>query len=212
METGRILVAVSADKAEEVFETKTRRPGIERPRIAALAARHVVMLAEHRRIVAVETEHLRDGGGFGQDASTIAREMRGQVRKVADASVVMVPPGQQRGATGGTNTSGVKAVVPLPLRCQLLHVGRWHRAAERARHRKADIIRHEQQDIGCALRRAHRWLRGCFGIEHIFRNGPVERCCRDRQNAAVLRKCMSRRKQGQGGACKLEAGLHHRFP
>ncbi len=79
IEVGRELVGIAAHEAEPVFEAEAGRPAVERPGLAAFVARHIVMLAEHRGVVAIEPQYLRQCRSFGQDLAAIAGEVRRQI-------------------------------------------------------------------------------------------------------------------------------------
>jgi len=73
---------------------------------------------------------------------------------VAHGHRVVIAAGEQRGARGRAQGGGVEAGVAQAAVGQPIGSGGMHRSAKRTGGTKADIVEHDQQDIGCAVRRA----------------------------------------------------------
>ncbi len=176
------LVGLAADEAVEVLEAAAARgPGVERPGRARLPHRHLVALAELRRVVAVELERLgQRRHGVGQHRA-VARRAGGDLGDAAHAGGVVVAAGQQRLPRRRAERRGVEAVELQAARRQLLRGRRLAGAAEGAGGAESRVIDQDNQHIGRTLGRpqlldgrklAVRVLRvvgdelGAFGVRH----------------------------------------------
>ena len=149
------LVRVAADEAVEVVEAHAGRPLGERPDLAGLIARRVVVLAEPARRVAVVAQDTADGRVVRADDAVVAGEAGGLLGNHAEADRVMVASGDERGARRRAERGGEHPVVAQPVGRDAVHGRCRDDAAERARHGKAGVVRHDQQHVGRAFRRHH---------------------------------------------------------
>ena len=92
------LAGVAADEAVEILEAHADGPLVERPDLAGLKGRRVVVLAEPRGGVAVVQEDAADGGLVFRDDAVVAGKTGGLFGDHAEAGRVMVAAGDQRGA------------------------------------------------------------------------------------------------------------------
>ena len=91
------LVRLAADEAVEVLEPAARvRPVVERSDRVRLPHRHLVALAELRRVVAVELEDLGDRSARVRPQRVVARRRRGDLGDAAHPDRVVVAARQQR--------------------------------------------------------------------------------------------------------------------
>ena len=147
------LVGVAADEAVEVVEAHAGRPLVERPGLARLELRRVVVLAEPGRPVAVVLEDLADRRLVpGHDAvvAGIAGRLLGDD---AEAHRVMVAPGDQRRARRRAQRGRVEVGVAQAVGGDPVEVRRRDHAAEGAGDAEAGVVGHDQQHVGRALGR-----------------------------------------------------------
>jgi hypothetical protein len=135
------LVAVAAEEAVEILETKTVGPQIERTRLARHPVRHVVHLSEPRRIVAVLLEDLADGARALGDDRVIARIARRKFGDDSGGDRMMVAAGNQRGARWRAERGGVIHVVAKTGVSEALEVGSLDWSAEGAAGVEANVVR-----------------------------------------------------------------------
>ena len=149
------LVGLAADEAVEILEAASARgPCIERPGRARLPNRHLVALAELRRIIAVELQRLgQRRHGVGQHRA-VARRAGGGLGDATHAAGMVVAAGQQRLPRRRAERGGVEAVVLQAARRQLLRGRRLAGAAEGAGRTESGVIDQDDQDIGRPLGRA----------------------------------------------------------
>ena len=65
----------------------------------------------------------------------------------------MVAAGDERGTGGRAERGGVKVQIAQPVVRNVVQCRRWNHAAESARRGEADVVGHDQQDVGRALGR-----------------------------------------------------------
>ena len=150
------LVRVAADEAIEVVEAHAGRPLGERPDLAGLVGRRVVVLAEPARRVAVVAQNAADRRVVRADDAVVAGEAGGLLGDHAEADRVMVAAGDDRGARRRAQRGGENPVVAQPGVRDAVHGRCRDDAAERARHAKSGVVGHDQQDVGRAFGRHHR--------------------------------------------------------
>ena len=146
------LVGVAADEAVEVLEAHAGRPVVERPDLAGLEGRHVVVLAEPGGVVAVVDQHPPDRGLVLADDAVVAGIAGGLLGDDAEADRVVIAPGDQRGAGRRTERRGEHPVVAEAFAGNAIHGRRRDHAAERARHAEPGVVGDDQQHVGRALR------------------------------------------------------------
>ena len=147
------LAGVAADEAVEVIEAHADRPAVERPGLARLERRHVVVLAEPRGGVAVVLEDAADGRAVFADDAVVAGKARGYFGDHAETRRVVVAAGDQRRARRRAERGGMELRVAQPRLRDAIQGRRRDDAAERARRAEADVVGHDQQHVGRALGR-----------------------------------------------------------
>ncbi len=114
-----------------------------------------MVLAEPRCVVALQTQYLADGDRVALDHAVIAGEAGRLVDNHAGRDRVMIAAGQERRPRRRAKRRGMELRVAQP------HVGnpvqgrRRDHATEGGWRREADIVGHDQKDVGCAFRRNH---------------------------------------------------------
>ena len=147
------LVRVAADETVEVLETHADRPLVERADLAGRERRHVVILAEPRRRVAVVEQHSTDGRLVLRDDAVVAGVAGRLFGDHAEAGGVVVASGDQRGARRRAQRGGEHAVVAQTGRGECVHRRGRNHAAERARHAETGVVGDDQQHVRRAFRR-----------------------------------------------------------
>jgi len=143
-----------------------------------------VVLAEHRRAVAVELQDAGDRGGGLRKGGVIARKSARRVAKLAHADLMRVPSGQKRGARGRADRRRMKAVEDQAVTGEPVEVGRRHRAAEGARRAETHVVGHDEKHIGRARRRLQPRRPVRAGLRRHFGDFTAERLVGQRQHAA----------------------------
>ena len=195
------LAGVAADEPVEILEAHPDRPLMERPGLARLIERRVVILAEPRGRVPVFLKNLTNRSAISLDDRVVTRESRRRFAYHAKSGHVMVASGDQRRARRRAERSGMKLCVAQPVLCDAIQCRRRDNAAKRARCAKSAIVRHDEQYIGRALRwhdarRPPRFrLRG-FLLDHAT-EGRIGR-----------RKLFAVNGGGRAGRARLASGLH----
>ena len=90
------LAGVAADEAVKIFEAHSIRPLLERPGLARLIGRRVVVLAEPRGRVPVRFQDCADGALVDRDDRVVTREPRRYFADHTGADRVMVAARDQR--------------------------------------------------------------------------------------------------------------------
>ena len=147
------LTRVAADKAVEILEAHAVRPLIERPGLARLERRRVVVLAEPRCRVAVRPQGGADGALVDRDDRIIARKPRRYFAHHPVSHRVMIPAGDESSARRRAECSRVKIGEAQPLRGDAIEGRSGDHAAKSGRRGEAYIVRHDEQHVGGALRR-----------------------------------------------------------
>jgi len=176
-----ILMRLAADEAVEVVEPHAGRPAVVRAGDAALPVGRVVVLAEPAGPVAIVLEHRADGRGAARDHVVVARKAGRPFGEKARAHIMVVAPGDQRGAGGAADGGRMKAVIAKAARRELVELRRRHRPAEGADLAEADIVQQDDDNVRRARRgRGHgrpcrgRVLVGCADLPGECRIGQRE--------------------------------------
>ena len=190
------LAHAGAEEAVEVLGAHASGPAVERPGGGDFVHGGEVGLANPGGAVAVLPQDLEHGGGAARDAGVVSREPDRGLRDGAHADGMAVAPGEQRGTRRGTHGRGVKVGEAQPLLRQPVERRRIRRPAERAHVAVADVIAHDEQHVGRALRRPQRL--GPIGLRvfegHLDR--APERRVGGRQHGPV--ECVGRWVCGHG--------------
>ena len=209
-EVGLPLAGIAADKAIEVIETHTRRPLIERPSLACLEERRVVVLAEPGRRISIVPEDRTDGRLLDRDNGIIAGIARSDFADHAEADGVMIAAGDECRARRRAQRGRVEIRVAQAALGDAVHGGRRYDAAECARSAETLVIGHDQQNVGSALRRydARRppgrrlggllldhAAKGRIGRRKLLAADRRRRFGRARYAVHLLRRCTLRRKK-----------------
>src|SRR5262249_7234417 len=108
------LVGVAADEAVEIVESEAGGPAVERPGLAGLPVRDVVVLAEPRGAVAVLLEDLGSGRRVPAHDGVVPGEPGARLHDARGVDRVVVAAGEDRRPGGGTQGGGVELVVAQP--------------------------------------------------------------------------------------------------
>ena len=165
-----------------------------------MEARRVVVLAEPRRGVAVLAQDAADRGVLRTDIRVVARVAGRQLRDHAEADLVVVAAGDQRGARGRAERGGVELGVAQPGVRDAVQRRRRDDAAERAADAVALVVGHDQQHVGRALRRHDARRPPGLGVLGAFLDHAAERRRGGRQVAAV---------DGDGGTRAARHAVDH---
>ena len=113
----------------------------------------VVVLAIPGRVVAVLPEHFRERPAALGHQGVVARKAGGALHDEAGRAGMMVAPGEQPRPSGRAERAGVELRVAQAVLRQPVKGGRRDRPAERTRGAEANVVGHDQQDVGRALGR-----------------------------------------------------------
>lgn len=146
---------------------RSSRPVMERASLARFPLWHVVVFAVPRRRVAVLPQDFADRNGVSRDDAVVTGKAGRLIHDNAGPHGMMIAASQQRGSCWRAECRGVEPGVaqagfsdPVHCRCR-------YDASKRVRSAKADVIRHDEQNIRCILRRYRdRWSAG-FGLRRI---------------------------------------------
>src|SRR6516225_2975471 len=196
------LVAVAAEESVEILKAEAVWPKIKRACLARHPVRHIVHLAEPRRVKSVFPEHSADGAGTRRNERVIARKAGCKLGDNATGGRMVVASRNQRGPGGRAQRGRVVHVVAKPAVRHPLEVGSLDRASEGAGRSKTHVVRQDQQNIG----RSCRSFDALWKIGRRFLYGAsdfaLKRRLRWRQNAGGL----GRRSAWQRGSCGCRCG------
>ena len=144
----RPLVGLAAEEAIKLVEAGAGRPTVGRSGRAHLPGRGFVRLAECRRAVAVEPQHLCNGCYAVGALPGLPGEARGGLCDRTHIVHVMVAAGKQRGPGRRTKCRGVKLVVAQPIVGEGFHSRHMDRPAKGARLTKTHVVDQHDQHIG----------------------------------------------------------------
>ncbi len=147
------LARVAADEPVEVLEAQADRPAIEWTGLAGLEGRRVVVLAEPGSGVAVVPEDAADGRRIPLDDAVVAGVAGRQLGDDAEARRMVVAAGDERGPRRRAERGGVELGVAQPGVRDAVQRRRGDDSAEGARRAEADVVGHDEKDVGRALRR-----------------------------------------------------------
>ena len=168
------LAGVAADEAVEILEAHANRPLVERPGLGRLIGGRVVVLAEPRGRVAVLLQNGANGAVRFQNDRVVARIPRGNFPHDPKAGDVVIATRDQGRPRRRAQRGGVEIRVAQPgVRDAIQRRGR-DDAAERARRAEADIVRHDEQHVGRALRRHDARRPPGFRLRGLLLDHPAE--------------------------------------
>ena len=193
------LAGIAADEAIEILEAHAGRPLVERPGLARLVGRRVVVLAEPGRAVAVLQQDAADGCAVLADDAVVAGEAGRCLRDHAEADRVVVAPGDQRRACRRAQRGRMEIGVAQPVRGDAVQRRRRNDAAEGGRRGEADVVGHDEQDVGRALGRHDPRRPGWLRLGGVEVDLALKFLRRRRQVAAVDRSCRVGRTGHAGG-------------
>ena len=147
VDRGRPLVGLPADEAVEVLEARSGRPLRERAHRAGLPHRHLVALAELRRRVPVELQHLGQRGGRVRPDRVVARSRRGDLGDPAHPHGMVIATGQQRLPRRRTQRGRVEPVVAQTVVGQTLRRRAVDRPPERAGGGEPGVVDEHDQHV-----------------------------------------------------------------
>ncbi len=193
------LAGVAADEAVEVLEAHAVRPLLEGSGRGRLIEGRVVILAEPRGRVPVVPQDGADGAVLLPDDRVVARESRRDLAHHAEAGDMVIAPGDQRRARRRAERRGVEVRVTQPGLRDAIHRRGRNDAAEGARRAEPAVVGHDQQHVGCALRRHDARRPPLFRLRGLFLDHPAELRIGRRQLLAV---------EGRGGARRTQHPGH----
>ncbi len=144
-----------------MLEPHAGRPLAERPGLARLEGRRVMVLAEPRGAIAVIEQDAPDGGDSLADDAVVAGESGRLLRDDAEAGRMVIAAGDQRGAGRRAERCRVEIGVAQAVGGDAIERrGRDH-AAEGRGGAEADVVGHDEQDVRRTFGRhdAHRPIR-----------------------------------------------------
>src|SRR5262245_28198096 len=97
---GVVLVGFATNEAVEIVEAQSCGPTVEWTGDAALPIGRVVVLAEPRGRIAIVFQDRADGCGTARDHIVVAWETGRPLGQEARTAIVVIAPGDQRGARG----------------------------------------------------------------------------------------------------------------
>ena len=157
-----------------------------------------MILAKPRGGIAVVEQHPADGRlVLGNDA-VVAGEPRRLLRDHAKPDRMMVPAGDQRGASRGAERRRMDVVVTQSVPGNAIHRGRRDNATKGAWHAKTRVVGDDQQHVGRAGRRRDARRPPRFRLEGVILYLAPEFRVRRRQLLAADRGGGAGRTQGAG--------------
>ena len=168
------LVGIATDEAVEIIEAHAVRPLSERPGLAGLVRRCVVILAEPRRRVTVVAQDATDGGIVHANDAVVAGETGGLFGDHAEADRVVIAPGERRGTRRRAQRSRENAVVAQAFIGDAVHGRCRDDAAEGARNAETRVVGHDKQDVGRVLGRHDARRPPLRGINRVILDHPAE--------------------------------------
>ena len=208
------LAGIAADKTVEIIEAHSVWPLIERPGLARLVRRRVVVFTEPRCCVPVLFQDCADGALVNRDYRVVAREPRRYFAHHAEAHRVMVTSRDDRRARRRAERRRMEIRVAQPRRGETIHCWCGDHPTKRPRRTEAAIIGHDQQNIRRPLRRDDAGrppgcrLR-CPLLDHAaeFRLGGRELVSADCRRAAGRSDVCAHRFARQCRSCACVGGL-----
>ena len=147
------LVGIAPHKTIEVLKAHTRRPFVEGAYLARFKSRRVMVLAKPRRCVTVVQKDAPDRGLVLGNNAVVTGEAGRLLRDDAKANRVMIAACDQgrarwRAERGRENPRVAQTLVRNAIHCRC-----GDHAAKCARHPEARVVRDDQEDVWCLLRR-----------------------------------------------------------
>ena len=169
------LVGLATQEAVVALEAATERPAVVGAGGGRVLGRRQVPLADAEGVVAVLQQHLADHRPVeGQDA-VVARVAGGGLGDRRQAERVVVAPGQDAAPRRRAERRGVHVGVAQAVGGQAVDDGRLDQPAEAGELPVADVVQHEEEHVGRALRRARRLRPGRRGLRGGAPDDPGER-------------------------------------
>ena len=191
------LVGLRSDEPIEVLEAEIRRPEAERPGLARLPVRHVVVLAEPRGVPSVLLQDLRDRRGVLAHQAVVAGITRRHFSDDPGVHRVMVATGDERRARWRAERGRVELRVAQAILRQPFQRRRGHRPAKGARCAVADVVEQDQQDVGRTFRRLHGYREVGDRVLHAQPDLALERRRRRRQHLLRVGRAARERSSGE---------------
>ncbi len=191
------LVGLGSDEPIEVLKAEIRRPEAERPGLARLPVRHVVVLAEPCGVPSVLLQDLRDGRGVLAHQAVVAGITRRHFGDDAGVHRVMVATGDERRARWRAERGRVELGVAQAVLRQPIQGRRVHRTAEGARRAVADVVEQDQQDVGRPFRRLHGFREVGYRVLHAQPDLALERRSGRRQHLLRVGRAAHERSGGE---------------
>ena len=158
------LIGFAAQEAVVALEAAAQRPAVIGAGGGGVLGRRQVPLADAEGVVAFLQQHLADHAPVeGQDA-VVAGVAGGGLGDRRQPERVVVAPGQDAAARGRAQRGGVHVAVAQAVGGQAVQHRRLDQPAEAGQLPVADIVQHEEEHVGRALRRARRLRPGRRGL------------------------------------------------
>ena len=126
-----VLARFALVKTVEIVESLAGRPSVEWAGRADFGLGRVVGLAEHRRGVPVVAQGLGDQCSAARDDARVARIAGTALNDDAGSDAVMIPASEEGSPGWRAESRRMESCVLESVRGELVHVGGWHRPAER---------------------------------------------------------------------------------
>ena len=155
-EVGMPLARVAAEEPVEALEAAAERPPIVGTGPGLLARRDQVPLAHHVGVEALAEQDLRQEAVLERHVAVVAGEPGGELGHAGHVVAVVVAAGDDARSARRAQRGGVHVVVAQPVGGDRVEVRRLDRAAEAAQLPEPGVVEHDEQHVGCALRRPLR--------------------------------------------------------
>ena len=179
------LVGIAADETVEIIETHAVRPLGERPGLAGLVGRGVVILAEPRRRIAIVAQDAAYGGIVHADDTVVAGVAGGLFGYHAETDRVVIAPGEGCGPGRRAQRRREHAVVAQAAIGDAVHGRRRDDPAEGAGNTEPRIVSHDEQDVRRVLGRYDARRPPLGGVDCVILDHTAEFRLRRGQLLAV---------------------------
>jgi hypothetical protein len=174
-QVGEPLARVATHEAVVALEAPAERPGTVRARARRLGGRGEVPLADGEGVVAGVAQDGRQEGLVGAGHAVVAGESHRQLDQRTDPHAVVVAPTQQARPGRRAQRRGVEVRVAQPPGGEPAQRGHLAAATEGGRLREADVVEHQQHDVGRALPRLGHRRPGRLRLPQGATDPPGER-------------------------------------
>ncbi len=146
-EVGVPLARVAAEESVETLKTARQRPTVIRPGGRLVVARRQMPLADHKGVVSVAEQHLRQESVLERDDPVVTGIPRSELGDRGHAIAVVVAAGQNARPARRAQRRRVHVVVAQPVRRKRIEVGRLDRAAVTAQLPESGVVKDDHQYV-----------------------------------------------------------------